>query len=565
MNTMFEKMVAGYEDSIKQFDVYRTDYADVERCTTKCSVETLLAPWATNKERLWKMFGEKLILTKEVEYERDFEELRSEMERMLSAHHSFVQTFFARLQEELDVNVSQWRDYAYHDDAPAERFYYMCRSAMNEANLVEARLTDDMPEVTICGQRVRLARGQKTMRAIGKIARLLNLAVEFEDFRVAHSMVLNQAKLKGKLCLSIHPLDYATASDNESGWSSCMSWRERGEYRFGTVEMMTSSYVICAYLASDSVEMDIGEGKWPSKKWRAWVIVTPDFIVVNRNYPYDNEDLMRACVDWVKEMAGEYYHVKYGETHNNWNQNEFFEIDMNYMYNDLGDGHVGCYAEGADTGYCKYINISGPAICMWCGKTVDYNSDDDAACTLTCQECSGRVRCACCGTSISHGYEMWGPDDEPYCECCYQDRFSTCDCCNDVVDSDEIYTVSIPVDYDWAKQWISAWDLEHPDGPHFYHYTPEEITARVCPTCLKDAGINPDKDLEWEPILPFQRHNCWGGYSRYWNGSVIHPRFKWAEVCELFGRECDDEFYAAIWQHYADSVRSHRWNEALFI
>ena len=558
------KMFEGQEKSLAQFDAYRRDYADVECCTQAKPVEELLMPWAVNKAGLYQMFDEKLILTKEISYNRDHEELAEQMETMLSQHRSFVQTFFARLAEELGIRPDSWRTNAYIDDSPNEFFYYNMRYLMNNHNLVEARV-DSAMKATVCGQQMNFAVGQKAMRAIGKVARALGLNEEFEAFRVAHSMVLNQAKLKGKLCLSIHPLDYATASDNESGWSSCMSWREGGAYRFGTVEMMTSPYVICAYLASDSIEMEIGEGKWPSKKWRAWVIVTPDFIVVNRNYPYDNEDLMRACVDWVKEMAGEYHHVKYGETHNNWNQNEFFEIDMNYMYNDLGDGHVGCYAEGADTGYCDHINISGPAICMWCGETVDYNSDDDAACTLTCQECSGRVRCACCGTTISHGYEMWGPDDEPYCECCYQDRFSTCDCCNDVVDSDEICTVSIPVDYEWAKQWIAAWDLEHPDGPHFYHYTPEEITARVCPICLKDAGIDPDKDLEWDPILPFHKHNCWGGYSRYWNGSVIHPRFKWAEVCELFGCERDDEFYAAIWQRYADSVRSHRWNEALFI
>ena len=558
------KMFEGQEKSLAQFDAYRRDYADAECGNQAKPVEELLMPWAINKAGLYQMFDEKLILTKEVSYNRDHEELAQQMETMLSQHRSFVQTFFARLAEELGVRPDSWRTNAYMDDSPNEFFYYSMRYLMNDHSLVEARVDSPM-KATICGQQMNFAVGQKAMRAIGKVARALGLNEEFEAFRVAHSMVLNQAKLKGKLCLSIHPLDYATASDNESGWSSCMSWREGGAYRFGTVEMMTSSYVICAYLASDSVEMDIGEGKWPSKKWRAWVIVTPDFIVVNRNYPYDNEDLMRACVDWVKEMAGEYYHVKYGETHNNWNQNEFFEVDMNYMYNDLGDGHVGCYAEGADTGNCGYINISGPAICMWCGETVDYNSDDDAACTLTCQECSGRVRCACCGTTINHGYEMWGPDDEPYCECCYQDRFSTCDCCNDVVDSDTICTISIPVDHEWAKQWISAWDHDHPDGPHFYHYIPEEITARVCPICLKDAGIDPDKDLEWDPILPFQKRSRWGGLSAYWNGSVIHPRFKWNDVCELFGCEYDDEFYSAIWHRYAESVRSHRWNETLFI
>ena len=550
-------MFEGQEESLAQFDSYRRDYVDVERCTRAMPVEELLLPWAGNKAGLYQMFGEKLILTKEVSYNRDHEELAQQMDQMLDKHRTFVQTFFARLAEELGISPSGWRTNAYLDDSPNEFFYYSMRYLMNDHSLVDARVEQAM-KATICGQQMNFAVGQKAMRAIGKVARALGLNDEFESFRVAHSMVLNQAKLKGKLCLSIHPLDYATASDNESGWSSCMSWREGGAYRFGTVEMMTSPYVICAYLASDSVEMDIGKGKWPSKKWRAWVIVTPEFIVVNRNYPYDNEDLMRACVDWVKEMAGEYHQVKYGETHNHWHQGEFFDVEMNYMYNDLGDNHVGCYAEGAKGISCETINISGPAICMWCGDIVEYDSDDDAACTLTCQECSGRVRCACCGTTISHGYENWGPDDEPYCECCYQDRFTTCDCCNDVVDMDDTYTVSLPVDHEWTEQWLADWDRNHPDNPHYYHYIPEEVTAHICSICLKDKGIDPDKDLDWRPGLLFSKHLSYCYQVRYWSGAVINPRHKWEDVCELFCCDKDDKFYAAIWQHYAESVRSHR-------
>ena len=75
-------------------------------------------------------------------------------------------------------------------------------------------------------------------------------ADEWEEIRLAHSQIFNTNKMTGTLCLSIHPLDYATASDNDNGWSSCMSWRDDGCYRMGTVEMMNSPMVICAYFAS---------------------------------------------------------------------------------------------------------------------------------------------------------------------------------------------------------------------------------------------------------------------------------------------------------------------------
>ena len=75
------------------------------------------------------------------------------------------------------------------------------------------------------------------MRVLSKIATAYNLP-GFEDFRIAQSLVTNQANLKGYITLSIHPLDYMTMSDNNCGWDSCMSWQEEGCYRQGTVEMM---------------------------------------------------------------------------------------------------------------------------------------------------------------------------------------------------------------------------------------------------------------------------------------------------------------------------------------
>ena len=49
---------------------------------------------------------------------------------------------------------------------------------------------------------------------------------------------------------------------------------DEGSYRLGTVEMMNSPMVICAYLSGKN-QMDInGVYEWNSKKWRAWAIVS---------------------------------------------------------------------------------------------------------------------------------------------------------------------------------------------------------------------------------------------------------------------------------------------------
>ena len=83
-------------------------------------------------------------------------------------------------------------------------------------------------------------------------------------------------------------------STNDYNWNSCMDWTGSGEYRRGTVEMMNSPMVICAYLKSDVQQMHFNGYEWPSKKWRAWIVVNKDAILCNRNYPYTNDNLAKV-------------------------------------------------------------------------------------------------------------------------------------------------------------------------------------------------------------------------------------------------------------------------------
>lgn len=547
-----QKMFVGYENSLRQFDSYRYTNTDVETNRSKAPVEKILEPWAINKTDLWKMFGEKLILSRNVEYKRGRDELEEEMHKMLQDQWNFVNTFKTSLADELDLPDAQWH---WHDreNTPNENFFYTMSAVLSADNLVDARIPCNI-SATICGQRMTFAEGQKTMRALGKVCRALGMESEFESFRVAQSMVLNQAKLRGKLCLSIHPLDYATASDNCNGWSSCMSWEEQGCYRLGTVEMMTSPMVICAYLASDSVEMDIGEGKWNSKKWRAWIIVNNDFIVVNRNYPYDNDDLMFAAVEWVKELAEPYYNVKYDEITHDWNQGEHYDICMHYMYNDMTQEHVGCYARIPS--WTQSVNVSGPAICMWCGEEIPFDEydDDGGANTLTCMSCSGAHRCACCNSYVSDDYVFWDSYGNAYCESCYNDKFGMCDCCEESYEYDDLYRLTLPIDHDWAVKWIEKHD------PNMYHYVPSELTTFVCKGCIADAGLKLE-ELTWElDWVPYRAYSRWYPNGCDWEGMLFNPKsVTWEKVATLFNLNEENEFQKAIWEHFQETADLSFW------
>ena len=127
---------------------------------------------------------------------------------------------------------------------------------------------------------------------------------EYEAFRIWHSMLFNSAKMTGNLCLSIHPLDYITMSENDEGWSSCMNWHDEGCYRRGTIEMMNSKYVLVAYVKSENNEIYMGnDNHWNSKKWRSLFYLDKDIITSIKGYPYQHPALVKVIIEKLEELA----------------------------------------------------------------------------------------------------------------------------------------------------------------------------------------------------------------------------------------------------------------------
>ena len=257
---------------------------------------------------------------------------------------------------------------------------------------------------------------------------------------------------------------------------------------------------------------------------------------------------MRACVEWVKEMAGPHFGVQYTETINEWEQGDHIDIDMDYMYNDLGAGHVGCYSDKTNMDYTEHINVSGPAVCMWCGEFIHYDGDCDAACTLTCPACSGRVQCHDCGVSLSEGYVCWGPDDEPYCENCYNERFTTCECCDEVVELEESVTVTLPVDYKWAEAYLLP-TMDELNRMEYQRWMPREQESRLCNQCMDSLHLK----VEYVNTLPFdRRESYWRAPANRWDAYMFTIDCEWSSVAEGLGLDADDPFWKPMWEHYVE-------------
>lgn len=404
-------------------DVYISDYA-LENSDKKADIDYVLRIWAENKAKyLNNLFGNKLILEKEICYEKDVDQMTSEINDLLSNSNDteeFMREYFNELIcSDKHSNVA-----------------YGLRALITPAALARNIYNGEaFSIVTPDDKEIKVPNGCKITRVLGKIAEAYDLPC-FEEFRIAHSMVLNQKKMSGTLCISIHPMDYMTMSDNYCDWSSCMSWQEDGCYRQGTVEMMNSEMVIVAYLKSSS-NMRVPKGTWNSKKWRELFIVNPQIITNVKSYPYKNDYLTTEVLTWLKELADAANFGNYDTETTKFNIYDsseevarFAEKDIrirpytSMMYNDFGSecgqiAYIGKDIEGKYS-FC----YSGPSECMCCGS-IEGEFDEESA--LCCDECREIEYCSCCGDRIEHDGDDYQVDGENFCcHDCYEE--STCEC-----------------------------------------------------------------------------------------------------------------------------------------
>lgn len=273
----------------------------------------------------------------------------------------------------------------------------------------------------------------RTVRTIQKVLKAMHFPRMdlFEEWRNRVSDLNINQDLKANLVFSIHPLDFMTMSDNNCGWSSCMSWMASGSYSSGTVEMMNSNLAIVAYLESETpfnIIFDDEEFNIPNKSWRSLFYINKHIILSGKAYPYYNENLTKQCLDLLRDLiknnlGWEYQYINQLYKDNSSIDNNFFLKDhslnqfnrpknhkipkhaiytyTNCMYNDL--------IEHKDDYWCcrnwvpKTIKLclSGLATCMCCGepieKPIHINSYDDIGGEKICGECKSRRRCIICG------------------------------------------------------------------------------------------------------------------------------------------------------------------------
>ena len=517
-------------------------------------VEDYLRYWSKSKVGLYKLLGNQFKVTIPFAHKKSEKELKESVKGVVR------NTDFCELLREA-VEFFKWRSYDSFDIEAWNRNYkdmYNYILTITEPNNICNDVLCSGFKWKAPGQKstFQFQKGGKVIKALGRFIKYLKPCLEenkcepsmikrlfdhYEEFRIKHSMALNDKILKGNLVLSILPMDFVTMSDNNSNWTSCMSWTDDGCYHLGTVEMMNSNNVICCYLeGSDSWTFDKNANNdelntWNNKKWRTLLYLTKDIIMSGKNYPYYSEVLSKECISVARNLAKENFNRTY--THgierymdmihinslNKINRNRNWAsrysedgfkhniiFDTNAMYNDmLNDNNYKYWCVRNKVERTKLISVSGKAPCMCCNDNEvlieaennydDYNERFYNTGKVICDACYEKGECAWCRTYVGP-HRLKNINEQPVCQTCAEKYFRVCPCCNKTYEIRTSFSNRVFAGQREPKDWAEVhsmqtvmYDYPEPDLP--YWLSNEEVKKRISESYYALKEKNPFIEL----------------------------------------------------------------------
>lgn len=449
----------------KRIENFVTNYAVIK--PAYIGNEKYLSHWNEAKGNLFKLLGNKLIYELPFEYNKTKTELRNKMIKM--KEKISVEDMVNELVEKLSGNA------------------YEISSLFSSYALVANETEEDLVFIADDKKPFKIQKGSKPLKMIGKLLDYCGIAKEYkslyEKFRIGHSQVLNDKTVKGTLCLSIHPLDFMTMSDNGNDWSSCMSWRRSGCYRQGAVEMMNSSRTLVAYIKSESNfnfcrlrNKDGAEWEWNSKKYRQLFYIDERLILSGKSYPYASSPISVAILDiirglakdnlsWIYEGEGaeKYAYPDYKKTSREKGDlpSAVVRVKTFAMYNDFlndRDRNYYCFVNKsvAETDSVFDFLVSGAAYCPVCGEKLTESYYDNYRDYLDSEE-----ERDCLASYIGYMNNKYAQPDNLCHDRC--NDINRCESCGDLLlGLDDFYELNGSYfDKDCARQRIRIDPLTH--------------------------------------------------------------------------------------------------------
>ena len=362
-----------------------------------------------------------------------------------------------------------------------------------------------------------------------KLSRVLlkHFGLEAEDVRQRLSMLIQSNKISGILCLSVHPLDFLSSSENQHSWRSCHALD--GEYRAGNLSYMCDYVTFMAYLKSpeDTILPRFPANQlWNNKKWRCLFFCDRDNgqIWAGRQYPFHSDTALVKVAELLRQFdyfAEDGIASKFENPYWDPEYPEFFcdtlrgAVDLNghekvfsdtyvflgrdqitleplrkyiktptaaMCYNDLIDSHTySPYVLRYKTPYqyipqnMRHFTVGEAAPCVCCNGNRNIQYSD----VMLCKDC----------------LLEYGPDDHEaiaYCEDCgtrviredaYYDDEYDCYYCNDCADSHK-------------PQCCGNCGVLYPQSK-LHDYYPKSSLGKICRECAIKLGLVEKRRFFW--------------------------------------------------------------------
>lgn len=394
------------------FDYYKKNQKieTIPQDMTSFATNELISLWEKQNETLYHLLGDQLIYKVPIKIENSEEE----MIEKLSESEEFDR-YIGGVLRFFDYYWSSHSWYSYEERDKILDFYTNAKYYAQNRYTGSTFLVGDFKVQKNC-------RFFKT--AIKLATKISNgLADYIRSASKDVSLILNQRYLEGNLCLSIHPIDYLTASVNECGWSSCYNpFNSTGNNFRATIAYMMNPYTVIAYLESHK-PMHLGELEVSNKKWRNFFYIDGDVLVGVHGYPYDNSALDEIALKTLNELSGNKYKYHFKDipfsTRYNWVDDA--EMDSADIYEDdfMENSHI-FYCTTDDEYTVKVFDFTAPVICLGCG-TINPEYPRYNAGNIICNSCSPKIYCDYCGKEVPEKDIREMPDGTKSCLDCLID------------------------------------------------------------------------------------------------------------------------------------------------
>lgn len=458
---------------LKAIEDYALNYAAPIYCKNK----KYLAEWNKEKENLFELMGNNLILPigsvthspTAIDREKSLENIDTR-EMFLGLRNEIIYLaycYFFSSEEKEFLRTYNYRDITFGMDIKYSEYPIDEKSGEIRSKVIEklrraydfereyedwkyvkdfsteTDYIDSKFKIGIKGRTMRMTHKEKKIKALNRFYHLMDMEVaedssperekrveklkslekHIKQFENLMSLNINRT-ISSDIILSIHPLDFMTMSDNDSNWISCMSWREFGSYRSGTVEMMNSASIVIAYSKAEKT-MNLFEGndkyKWNNKTWRELFIVTKDFIYPIKGYPYHSKEFEEFVINKIAELGEKNCGFKYRKDFCKGVSPQFY---TNNMYNDTTCRTaeiIGKLSTGLTEEAVKEIefNYSGNFVSSTSGDIIGLDPDYETGLLADAADCP-YYKCPHCGQIVLYDAVSWSDYEGEYvCDNCY--------------------------------------------------------------------------------------------------------------------------------------------------